>query len=138
MRECLGCETYAKYTRTHTHVSSCAHFMFASASVRPSVFVSPSSSRTLRFALAAPGFYLPARACSLYGPASGPSRSAVVPGGIRDDTSPMSSRRLGMFRRSPLATHRRAFARFIVHARRLTASRPVRLLYGLRLYKRRK
>lgn len=36
MRECLGCETYAKYT--HTRVPSCAHFMFASASVRPSVF----------------------------------------------------------------------------------------------------
>ncbi|KYN03726.1 hypothetical protein ALC62_05422 [Cyphomyrmex costatus] len=40
MRECLGCETYAKYT--HTCVSSCAHFTFASTSVRASVFVPPS------------------------------------------------------------------------------------------------
>lgn len=39
-----------------------------------------------------------ARACVLYmGPQpSGVQRSAVVPGGIRDDTSPMSLHRLGM------------------------------------------
>lgn len=99
MRECLGCETYAKYT--HTRVSSCAHFMFASASVRPP---GPPSSFLRLFENATPRLpasTLSARACSLYGPASrdsrGPSRSAVVLGGIRDDTSPMSPRRSGMY-----------------------------------------
>lgn len=134
MRECLGCETYAKYT--HTRVSSCAHFMSAFASVRPSVFVSPSLRE--RFALAAPGFYLAARVFFIWarvGPSAqrGSARRhrrrhvADVVASVRN-VSTFAARYASL-----------SFARFIVHARRLTANCAVRLLwYGLHLYKRRK
>lgn len=140
---------------TLTHVPSCAHFMSASVHRWPSVFFffssGPSRENT------ALGSRLPSSiyttwplACSLYGPASlslslslcpglsssGPSAASVVPGGIRDDTSPISPRRECPRRRFVLVrrSHRHAslnLARFIVRARRLTASRTVRLLYGL-------
>ncbi|KAL0132221.1 hypothetical protein PUN28_000183 [Cardiocondyla obscurior] len=127
MRECLGCETYAKCT--HTRVSLRVLCPRSSG---------PSFLRLVESTGRAHGSRV--RACSLYGARAGsPSTAAaVVPGGIRNDTSPMSSRRLGMSRRPPLATHRWPFARFIVHARRLTTNHTVRLLYGLCLYKRRK
>lgn len=124
MRECLGCETYAKYTHTHARVHArlvvCAFYVH----VRPSteflsVFVSPSA-RTPRL----PRLLLPAcaRFFIMGSPTAGPTTRAVVPGGIRDDTLPMSPSRSGMVRR--FATHRRALARFIaMHARRLTANR---------------
>lgn len=132
MRECLGCETYAKYT--HTRVSSCAHFMFASASVRPP---GPPSSFLRLFENATPRLpasTLPALARVLY---MGPRLGLVAQrGSARRHPRRHVAASLGnVSERSPLATHRWALARFIVHARRLTANRTVRLLYGLRLYK---
>lgn len=147
MRECLGCETYAKYT--HTHVPSCAHFMSASVHHRPSVFflffsfVFPVGSvgreqrargSRLLSTLPARVLYMgPRLPRVLFSSLPGPSAASVVAGGIRDDMSPISP---GMS--PPLASPRIAglYARFIVRARRLTASRTVRLLYGLWLRSR--
>jgi len=81
-------------TRTHVRTQTRIHMSRRACTLCPS---GPPSLRSLIFANAAPVFYLNARAGILYMDLR--RRSAVVPGGIRDDTSPMSPHRLGMLRR---------------------------------------
>lgn len=109
MRECLGCETYAKYT--HTRPVVCAFYVRVRRpppTLRLLLLLFESVERKHRAArsrLPSSIYTTCPLACSLYGPAClpcslflclsfpGPSAAPVVPSGIRDDTSPISPRR---------------------------------------------
>lgn len=152
MRECLGCETYAKYTHTRARR---VRILCSRPSTGPSASSSPCPTPCLssveyaasRSSRAAPGFLstcaflvsLPVHARSFI---RAPrilralGRNAVVPGGIHDehvaDVAHVGNVRPPFRRASPEPSRRG----FIVHSRRLTGEpSAVGLLYGLRLFR---